>query len=840
MNYCGVPFRMLLRVSMTMASATMALLVFRATAASPEVGVEFFEKSIRPVLIQHCYECHSASAAANGKQQAGLMLDSKQGFLQGGESGPAVVPGKPQESLLISALNFESVEMPPKGRLPAEVIANFEKWVAMGAPDPRDDRTNLTPRRTEFQITDDDRQHWSFRPLTKTEPPDVKQMNWGKGDIDRFVLANIERTGGQPSPIADRYTLLRRTTFAITGLAPTAEEIAAFISDTDAAAFEKVVDRLLDSPDYGIHWGRRWLDGVCYADSIDKSGEYRRWVVRALNADLPYDQFLKMQIAGDLIPASSSVPHDQKHVSGASFDGITATGMMAMAVWEQVGRDLAVAEIVDSQIDIIGRQVLGLTLACARCHDHKFDPISTQDYYALAGILFSSHISVGKLIADDRLSTDALVEMPLLNMDQDNFNRQLDSKIAQVESRISLLAMKVPQAAKLAELSVQLADLDGQLVRATTSASKKSLTDQTTKMKVELEKLLADQQTKAWDKNPPEIELIANLRKEIDGLRKEKVKAAAVVAIADGGVPGSNREKIGDAPIYLRGEYQREGAIVPRRFPVILAGPDQTALGERTKGSGRYELAEWIAAPENPLTARVMVNRIWQQMIGRALVRSPDNFGKLGEKPTHPELLDYLAAEFMASDWSVKKLVRQIALSATFQQTSLVPQAAARMDPDNLLISHMNRRRLTYEELRDFLLRLASGGQPGSVDGDVRKRTMFEAIDRKKIDLTAAIFDGPDSKSIIPIRAESTTAQQALYLMNSQLAHDTAKKLAERITEDPALKSDHERLERLWMLVFGRQPDGEETRTSQEFIAAQSWESLVLAILGTNEAVYID
>ena len=823
----------------------VALLAANVSAQSADEGLAFFEKSIRPVLVQHCYECHSAAAAAKGKLQAGLLLDSKQGVLAGGESGPIIVAGDPDKSLLIGALKYESYEMPPKGRLPASVIADFAKWVKMGAPDPREGTAAPAPRRTAFQITAEDRAHWAYQPLSKSPSPAVNEAAWVRDDLDRYVLARLEKAERRPSAEADRHAWLRRTTFALSGLPPTPEEIAAFVADDTSEAFERAVDRLLDSPEFGVHWGRHWLDGVRYADNIDKSGEYRRWVVRAFNDDLPYDQFVKLQIAGDLLPADESIPTDRVHESGASLDGITATGMMSLAVWEQVGRDLAVAEIVDSQIDLVGRQLLGLTLACARCHDHKFDPISTKDYYSLAGVLFSSHIATGKLIADDRLGTD-LVEIPLLNAEQAAKNRELDERIAQAEEQIKSIAKKIPQAAQLADLTKKLPDLEAQLAKATTAASKKTLNERIAKSKTEHEKLTADQKAAGWEINPPELQEIAAVRAEIDDLQKQKFKAPLAVAIREGGVPGSNRAKVADAPIYLRGEYTREGEVVPRRFPTILAGEKQTPLGERTQQSGRRELAEWIASAENPLTARVMVNRVWQQLIGRGLVRSPDNFGKLGERPTHPELLDHLAQRFIASGWSVKQLVRDIALSATFRQMSFISAEEARNDPDNVALSHMNRRRLTYEELRDSLLRL--GRQVGadtppatkSTTTEMPRRTMYEALDRRKTDVTAAIFDGPDSKAIVPIRAETTTAPQALFLMNNALVVDTAKRLAAQLQKDPQLTTDSQRLDRLWLLTLGRPPETEEMETALGFIARHSWDGFVQALLGSNEFAYLD
>jgi len=814
--------------------------------ASTEAGLAFFEKAIRPTLVRHCYECHSAEAAAKGMLKAELTLDTKQGLLTGGESGPAIVPGSPEKSLLVGALKYQAYEMPPSGRLPPAVIADFEKWIEMGAPDPRDATAIApTPRRAAFAISPDDRAHWSFQPVRRHEPPSVREVGRVRDDIDRFILAGVERAGMRPSPQADKYALLRRTTFALTGLPPTPEEIAAFTADDDPKVLEKVVDRLLASPEFGVHWGRHWLDGVRYADNIDKSGEYRSWVIRAFNEDVPYDRFVKLQIAGDLLPADKDVPPERVHESGASFDGVTAAGMMSLAVWEQVGRDLAVAEIVDSQIDLVGRQLLGLTLACARCHDHKFDPISTEDYYALAGILFSSHIATGKLIADDRLGND-LIEVPLLTAKEAKHNAEVDAAVAKLENEMEGLAKRIPQAARLAELTTQKADLEKQEAAAKSATDKKKIADQLAKVRPELEKLAADQAKRKWDKNPPEMREIAELRTKFADLAITHIAGRSVVSILEGGVPGSNRQKIGDAPVYLRGEYQREGAIVARRFPTILAGEKQTPLGKSTKESGRRELAEWIASADNRLTARVMVNRIWQQMIGRGLVRSPDNFGKLGDRPTHPELLDHLAMRFVESGWSVKSLVRDIALSSTFAQASFASPDVARDDPENTLVSHANRRRLTYEELRDSLLHLGGGlaegsATPTTMDGeDACRRTMFSTIDRRKIDATAAIFDGPDSKSIVPMRAESTTAAQALFLLNNGLTLETAKKLAGELKKDSSLADDRRRLEKLWLLALGRPPAEEELAGLSEFVARHGWERLVQAVLGTNEFTYLD
>ncbi len=826
--------------SLEIAVAVAVIIGFATNVqANPnEAGLALFEKSIRPVLIKHCYECHSAEAAAKGKLQAGLALDTRQALLVGGESGPAIVPGKSADSLLIGALRYDSYEMPPSGKLPADVVDNFVKWIDLGAPDPRDDLAAPTPRRTAFAITDQDRNYWAYQGVLPTPPPQVANSTWVWSDLDRYVLARLEQANFDPSPAADKYTLLRRTTYALTGLPPTPDDIAAFIADNQPNAFEKVVDRLLASPEFGVHFGRRWLDGVRYADDVDKSGEYRRWVIQAFTDDLPYDQFIQLQIAGDLIPTVDTNP-SRVHASGASLDGIAATGMLSLAVWEQVGRDLAVAEIVDSQIDVVGRQFLGLTLACARCHDHKFDPISTQDYYALAGIFFSSRIATGKLIADGRLGND-LVEIPLLSAADHAQNRRIDEAIAKLKSQIAAIEKKIPQAAQLENARTQLESLAEQL-KSAPATSKKSLEEQQQKLQAEQAKLLADQRIAGWDKAPAELQEIAQLHQQTAELAKSKITAPLAVAVAEGGVPGSNREKIGDAPVYLRGEYQREGAIVPRRFPTILAGESQVPIGQQTKQSGRRELAQWIASADNPLTARVMANRIWQQLVGRGLVSTLDNFGRLGDRPTHPELLDYLAFRFIESGWSVKRLAREIVLSATFQQASLASAELAQADPDNQRLSRMNRRRLTYEELRDSLLliggQLAPTGQPEAAK---QQRAIYDPLSRRKPNATAAIFDGPDPKSMVSSRAETTTAPQALFLMNNPFVAQTAQRLADQLRKDPSLTTDQQRLHQLWLTVLSRPPAAEELEIATDFIASYSWERFIQALLGTNEFAYLD
>ena len=467
------------------------------------------------------------------------------------------------------------------------------------------------------------------------------------------------------------------------------------------------------------------------------------------------------------------------------------------------------------------------------------------DYYGLAGIFFSSRIVTGKLVADNRLAEE-MTEVALLNVEQAATNRQIDDQIATCEAQIASLEGAVPNALRLAAVRRELTELTKQIEKSSDDDARKKLEEKAERLRADQTALENDQQESGWDVNQPELAEIDRLREQIKTLRASKPATKTAVAVRDGGVPGSSRQGIGDAPIYLRGEYQHPGPIVPRQFPTILAGDDQTPIGELTSQSGRRELAEWITSPDHPLTARVMVNRIWQQVIGEGLVRTPDNFGRLGESPTHPELLDHLTHRFVTSGWSVKELVRAIVLSATFRQSSLVAQDAARSDPDNRLLTRMNRRRLTYEELRDTVLfvsgQLALNGDAAieSEDNHTKPRTIFEPVNRKSANLTAAMFDFPDPKSIIAQRAETTTAPQALFLMNNQFVADAAERLADRLQTEPQLANDEARLDRLWLSLLGRPPEPDELDEARSFLGRASWPKLVHALFATNEFMYLD
>jgi hypothetical protein len=748
---------------------------------------EFFEKKVRPLLADHCWKCHGDKVT-----KGGLSLSSREDLLEGGETGPAAVPGKPEKSLFIQALHYkQKPKMPPGGkRLPEREIVILTQWVKMGLPWPK--LTGTLTEGQKFQITAAQRSFWSFQPVKRLTPPTVHKETWVKGPLDRFILAKLEDKGLKPARPADKRTLLRRATFDLTGLPPTPEEIDAFLRDQSPGAFARVVDSLLASPHYGERWGRHWLDVVRYTDSFDsrilagpgaemditESWRYRDWVVDALNRDLPYDRFVADQIAGDLLPAGK--------MGQINRQGIIATGMLAIGNWGggDADKEKLLTDIVDDQIDVVSRAFLGLTISCARCHDHKFDPISNADYYGLAGIFFSTHIlpNVGP-----KTNGPPMLRIPLVSKEEIGQREGYQKRLAELEN-------KLKQKSHPAALS---------------------------KIRSELENL---------KKNPPAPVAFANGAQE-------------------GGVPGSPHAGVHDVRIHLRGSYTRLGEMVPRRFPVILAGEKQPPI---TRGSGRLELARWIASPDNPLTARVMVNRLWQHHFGEGIVRTPSNLGKLGERPSHPELLDYLAQDFVQSGWSLKQMHRRLMLSATYQQASEPDARTLKADPDNRLFGRMNRRRLEAEAIRDNLLATAGRlqrnlGGPATRTFAVPRRTLYLLTVRSDRSGFRPLFDVADSTAPVEKRVVSTVAPQALFLLNHPFVLEQTQALIQQILAGK--DGDKDRIQRAYVRLFGRPATEVEAqigldllnrslRTTRSHEAA--WKEYCQVLLCTNEFIYVD
>lgn len=772
----------------------------------------FFEKRIRPLLAQKCYECHSAESK---ELQGELLVDSRATIRRGGTMGPAVVPGDVEKSLLIQAVRFENadLQMPPDKKLSDEEIADLTRWVKIGAPDPRSTATKHLGKQIDVAVA---RQFWSLKPITSPAVPPVKDAAWPRGDIDRFILAKLEEQGLHPATDADRRTLIRRATFDLTGLPPTPEEITAFLADKSDDAFAKVVTRLLDSPRYGERWGRHWLDVVRYADTagdnsdypIPQMHRYRDWVIDAFNRDLPYDEFVRDQLAGDLRGGKSEEERIQR---------IIATGYIANS--RRFGSrvdDYPQHLTIEDTIDNLGRAFLGTSLSCARCHDHKFDPITTRDYYGLYGVFASTRY-------------------PWPGIELDKKQRDFVPLVPPEKEA----AMAQAQAARMKEQS----RLDAEVKKLQEAVKKAAAAD-----KPEVEKKLQ------------EAERLARTHREQPPLFET---AYAVVDAA-------TRQ---DAAVQIKGDPARAGDVVPRHFPAVLGG---SSLPENLESSGRRELAEWIVSADNPLPARVMANRIWQHHLGRGLVPTPNDFGKQGKPPTHPELLDYLATQLRRGGWSIKGLHRLIMLSRTYQQSSERDAQSLAQDPTNEWLSAYPRRRLDAEAIRDSLLAL--GGNldlspagphpfPAQETWGFTQHSPFKAVyesNRRSVYLMTqriqrhpylAIFDGADPSTSTAARMTSTTPLQALFLLNDSFVHEQSRMLANRI-----LAHSSEGVGRVtfaYELLFGRWATEEEIRAAQDFLAnadkllraegvaadrleAEVWQAYVRALLRLNEFVYLD
>jgi hypothetical protein len=743
------------------ALSLLAILTVAPALYAADPGVAFFEKIIRPLLVEHCYRCHSAAT----KQRGGLALDSRGSIRKGGDSGPAVVPGKPKDSLLLQAVRYnEEPRMPPKGKLPDAVVADLERWIALGAPDPRAATVaGTSPKPLDVR---EGRKFWAFQPPRRHAVPQVRDTSWPRSDIDSFLLASLEAKGLRPAADADGAVLLRRAYFDLIGLLPSPEQTDAFVRDRSPDAFARVVDGLLASPHFGEHWGRHWLDVARFAESsgggrsllFPDAWRYRDYVLDTFNTDTPYDRFITEQIAGDLLPAATPEQRRRQLIA-------TAFLVLGPTNYEEQKKDVLEMDVVDEQLDTMGRAFLGLTIGCARCHDHKFDPIPTRDYYALAGILHSTQTLIHENVSQ-------WVEQPL------PVRAEQEKAIAKQEAVVAELKERIKQA----------------------KAAKK---DKTVVSALEKE-----------------------LRKQIANGPRRPVAMAVREA-----------DRIEDCAICIRGNIANRGAKVPRGFLQVASAGSSPVLP--AKESGRRELAAWLASPDNPLTARVMVNRIWHHLFGAGLVRTVDNFGTVGERPSHPELLDYLALRFMQDGWSVKKMIRLLVLSRAYQMSSVGRAGAAAVDPENRLLSHMNRRRLDAECLRDAMLCVSgrldhTAGGPTIKKGttseityrfDDTRRSVYTPIFRNKLLGLFEAFDFGDPNLVTGQRNISTVATQALYLMNSPFVMEQAQHAAKALLAVPDL-NDAGRVDRAYRLALGRLPTPRERDIALKFVASSSGEPL--------------
>ncbi len=938
--------KLALLVGVSLAASTTA----RAEEPTSE-QIEFFEKRIRPVLVTNCYECHG-----EGRAKGGLRLTTGETLRRGGDSGAAILPGNPGESLLIEAVGHRGdIKMPPKKKLADSEIADLMRWIEIGAPWPAE-KPDAGPETSPFQITPEQRAFWSFQPVRDVSVPDVNDPAWTAGAIDRFVLARLERAGLSPSPPADRGTFIRRVTFDLIGLPPTPDEVDAFLADDGPFAWERLIDRLLASPRYGERWARHWLDVARFGEDqahtfkarmYPNGYRYRDWVVDSFNNDLPYDRFVVEQIAGDLLDG----PQEERHEREIAL-GYFALGPVYYA--DAGCAFKASLDELDDRLDTLARGFLGLTIACARCHDHKFDPISQHDYYALAGVFQSSAYREAPLVAPDVVEKYDAAQQQVKN-EEENLKKFVDgesTRLAEEAARQSsryLTAVwrlahppagsapekretiareervidvvldrwlkfsilenrdKVPQLAHwfdlweaLWETGASLAvapdgkGVPGAVVEAAlgfeafvesafTARDEQqrryneavAAAPEAERSKIEKPKLeapLADLlATLAGPKglcsipadkiegllDTPRKEEMVALRQRVDELKKvAPPKYPFAHSLADG--------QPANMKIHVRGNPNRTGEEVPRRFLAILADGEPAAFSQ---GSGRLELARSIASPANPLTARVIVNRLWHEHFGRGIVATPSNFGAMGERPTHPELLDYLASRLIAQGWSLKAVHREILLSATYRQSSAARAREAEIDPDNRLLWRMNRRRLDVEAWRDALLSVAGnldpsiGGPSGKLAAaDFLRRTLYGNVSRHNLDGLLRLFDFPDPNITSERRTVTTVPLQQLFVLNSDFMVRQAKALAARAASASA-DDDAARIRHVYRLLFGRDASDGEVEAGLEFLGAGEsagsaetttaespatkgalslWEQYAQVLLSANEFTFVD
>ena len=780
-----------------------------APAAKPDgAQLEFFEKNIRSVLAAKCYKCHSAEA---DKVKGGLLLDTRDGIRQGGDTGHAVVPGNPAESLLLKALHYtdKDMSMPPEksgGKLPDKVIADFETWVKMGAPDPRDGPAAVVKKEIDFTKA---REFWAFKAPVAAPAPVVADKQWPRTDIDRFVLAGLEAKGLKPVADSDRRNLVRRVYFDLIGLPPTPEEMDAFFKDTAPDALAKVVDKLLASPQFGERWGRHWLDVARYAESTGKernytfpeAWRYRDYVIAAFNADKPYDQFIREQIAGDLLPAKD-VAERNEHLIATGFLALGPKGL------NEKSKTQFEMDLVDEQIDVTSRAVLGLTAACARCHDHKFDPIPNQDYYALAGIFRSSKTFFGTGEGTGKAAQKNKNGTRLLALS--------DAPPAPI-SAPALAPAPAPPVDPLAALAAQFPRRAAKLAAMSPAERNRIL-----------------ERIKANGKLPGTLPPVA-----------AAAAPGQAPAAATGFAMGVQESWPGDCPLYIRGEVDNIGPTVPRGFLTVLTPGSKPAISSQQ--SGRRELADWLTDKANPLTARVMANRVWLNLFGDGLVRTADNFGATGEKPSNPALLDLLATQFMRDGWSVKALVRSIVLSRTYQLGTKHDAKNYEADPDNVLVWRMSPRRLDAEAIRDAVLAasgqiertpphgsvvanvgegyIGKGIRPAIFNIEARYRSVYLPIVRDFVPDVLSVFDFAEPSLVVAARDTTNVPSQALFMMNSAFVTAQSQALAKRLL-GMAQYDCAQRITMAYMLTLSRPPTDAERTRADAYLRSEAQGSL--------------
>ncbi len=871
-----------------------------ARAADDPKAVEFFENKIRPVLVEHCYKCHSADAETKNKLRGGLKLDTKTHWEKGGDTGVALIPGEPAKGTLLKSLKYDGdVQMPPKGKLPANVVADFEQWIKMGAPDPRTSGAATTTAKALTGMTvEKGREFWSV------QPPKAPA---GASGVDGFIQAAWKAKGLTPVGSADRRTLVRRATFDLHGLPPTPEEVEAFVNDADPKAFEKLIDRLLASPRYGERWARHWLDVARYAEDQAHTFAvtpkrnaylYRDWVIRALNADMPFDRFVTLQLAGDL------VPHGENESADELFTRLAGMGFLGLGAeyYKNTAREQAIAEELDDRVDVVSRAFLGLTVSCARCHDHKFDPIPTRDYYSLAGLFYGTNLTTAPIAtaAEQKTYNDAQTRV---KQQDDAINgllvqagkaaaatavgRTADYLVAARAVRAGkaklnaaakaegleayfldrwvkfidpMNATKAPGATK--DWFALKADAPADAVKAAATGIQTKLAaieipdplPPKTKTKAKnadpLVKVMFLEPTAPLFVAPADAEKhflpaadrpkLADMRKELEARKKASPPAPLQAHVLSGAGSGMK--------VYIRGNPATKGEDAPKGFLQVLSKP-----GASAKDYTRLDLATAIATKDNPLTARVFVNRVWAWHFGRGLVDTPSNFGVLGGRPSHPELLDWLAVGFVQNGWSVKWLHRQIMLSATYQLAAEPHPGNTAIDAANVYLWRGERRRLDVEAWRDSLLAVSGnldetvGGPTFDLrDANAKRRTVYAKVSRHELDGLLRLFDFPDANVTADRRGVTTVPQQQLFALNSEFMVNQAKAFAARV--DKMGETDEARVEAAYKLAFNRLPDTQEVTLALAFLRQPTtpddrltrWQQYAQALLASNEMMYVD
>jgi mono/diheme cytochrome c family protein len=789
----------------------------------------FFESKVRPVLVEHCLSCHGPDA-----QKGGLRLDSPEAALAGGDSGPAVVPGNLDESLLIEAVHQDGLRMPPKGKLPDAQVTALETWISQGAPWPSSGHATTGPTtgatRPSGTISDDDRDWWAFQPIREAVIPTLPADAWSRNPIDRFVLERLRRDHLAPAPEADRATLIRRLTFDLTGLPPTPDEVAAFRDDPAPDAYDRLVDRLLDSPRHGERQARAWLDLVRYAESDGHRQDayrpdafrYRDWLIDAFNADMPFDQFARAQIAGDEI-----APDDPS--------ARVATTYYRLGTYEFNQRDVKAHwdSILDDITDVTGEAFLGLSVGCAKCHDHKFDPILQADYYRLRSFFAA-------LIPRDDLPLATASEAA----DHRVARAAWDLATAEIRDRLANLERPVREAGAKSAVAKFNDEFQALLARPEISLSIAEKPLHYLAFRQVLEewknpgaKLKGDAK-KAWDQAQADLA-------RFDRIRPPDLPAAFVMT--DSGPI---------APATIIPGDRKARAIEPDRL-TVLASDDLAPLPPITPSSSstgrRAALASWLTDPRHPLTARVIVNRLWQGHFGRGIVGTSSDFGRLGDPPSHPELLDWLARDLVANGWSLKVIHRAIVTSSTYRQSSRAESSstdvAHRVDPENLLLWRYPARRLDAESIRDAALAasgeldLTSGGP--SVDASKPRRSIYTKAIRNSRDELLDAFDAPDASLSTARRNVTVTPTQALHMMNGPWLLERSQALAGRlIREVPDISGAQARVDRAYQLAFGRDPDSSESAEASEFLRRSdpktAWADLAHVLLNSSEFLTLD